>query len=437
MVFPGPTTSTAPSASHHRPTFIHASSSYTALYSRPPPALSDLQPCPYSYLPHDAPPLPASPSISRADGFPCEKHDALPSITVSPPEYEYASYDAQRPLSPDHPRHAHLYGARRAPPTPSSDGWPSRAQRAVSARFACREPGLARWLFLGWCVTTVLFILASAFWRGELFAALDELSSALAGAGLRGQAVFAALILLTTVPPLPLYSTLVVVSGYTFGALPGFALSYLASLAGAVLVFGASRAFFRPTIERSLAASPTATALLSLLHERPSLLLMVRVAPYPYNLLNVLLASSPVSLGTYTACTALSLCKLILHTWIGAGIRDLSGAYGHGHPHRHGEWDGDWDGASDGEDWDVPPTVDQDGAPRHPHPPHHGHHFHHGPPGYSPEDIKFYSTIAGIALCIALFVYITRLTRKTLESARQEQASRGPIALEDSCRETV
>ena len=63
-----------------------------------------------------------------------------------------------------------------------------------------------------------------------------------------GQAIFALLIFITTIPPLPLYSTLMILSGYTFGAITGFFISYFASLTGAVTVFVVSRTFLRDSI---------------------------------------------------------------------------------------------------------------------------------------------------------------------------------------------
>ena len=58
---------------------------------------------------------------------------------------------------------------------------------------------------------------------------------------------------------------------------------------------------------------------------RPQLLFLVRLAPYPYNLLNMLLASSHVlTFRTYITCTALALPKLLVHTSIGASIESFA-----------------------------------------------------------------------------------------------------------------
>ena len=145
-------------------------------------------------------------------------------------------------------------------------------------------------------------------------------------------------------------------------------------------------------------------SLLQIIPANPHLLLLIRIAPYPYNLLNVILASAPsLTLRTYTACTALSLCKLVVHTWLGSGIHDLSEA-------QTPEWrDAHWH-APDGEpgQW----------RPPHMHHPH-GHQWTEE--DRHREDVKLWSTWVGIGLCVVLFFYLTHLAKRTLARARAEQ----------------
>ncbi|TXT09052.1 hypothetical protein VHUM_02526 [Vanrija humicola] len=254
---------------------------------------------------------------------------------------------------------------------------------AVRERLCGSKGGaLGRGLIIGWVLTTLGFLAATAFWKGELFSALDNLSKNLYEMGYQGLLVFGVLIFITTIPPLPLYSTLIVLSGYTFGVWYGFVASYIASLVGAVVVFVVSRTLLRDTVTKCLASSPTATSLLQIIPQNPHLLLLIRVAPYPYNLLNVVLASAPtLSLQTYTACTALSLCKLVLHTWIGAGIHDLSAAYNAG-----------------GSVQTEPSEED----------------IHR-------DRIKAGATWGGIVLCVLLFVYLTHIAKREIAKAQDEQ----------------
>ena len=154
----------------------------------------------------------------------------------------------------------------------------------------------------------------------------------------------------------------------------------------------------------SLANSPTSMSLLQIIPANPHLLLLIRVAPYPYNLLNVILASSPsLSLSTYTACTALSLCKLVVHTWIGAGIHDLSATH---LP----------------EDPEVTLRPSDSGLPPHHHSDDSGRWM--GGAGQG-DKLKVYTTWAGIALCVALFFYLTHLAKRALARAQEEQEMGG------------
>ncbi|KAG8712156.1 hypothetical protein FRC08_014973 [Ceratobasidium sp. 394] len=105
----------------------------------------------------------------------------------------------------------------------------------------------------------------------------------------------------------------------------GAVISYFAALSGALVVFLLSRTFLRWHIARLISHSPSFKRILRAIEKRPSLLFLIRLAPYPYNVMNVLLASSPrLTLTTYTACTALSLFKVIIHTSIGASIHSFA-----------------------------------------------------------------------------------------------------------------
>jgi len=132
------------------------------------------------------------------------------------------------------------------------------------------------------------------------------------------------LIFLTTIPPIPLYSTLIVLSGYTFGPWMGAVISYFAALSGALAVFIVSRALLRESIETWLQSCAGIRRVIRAIEKRPKLLFLIRLAPYPYNVMNCLLAASPtLTLHTYTVCTALSLFKVIIHTSIGASIHSF------------------------------------------------------------------------------------------------------------------
>ena len=118
---------------------------------------------------------------------------------------------------------------------------------------------------------------------------------------------------------------------------------------------------------------------------------MVRLAPYPYNVMNALLAASPtLTFRTYTLCTALSLFKVIIHTTIGASIHSFADYHLHKTPSssdppidRQDPTGDDGDGASAGED---------DGGAL----------------------LSRISAIVGIVLCVGVIVYLSWVARKAV-----------------------
>jgi uncharacterized membrane protein YdjX (TVP38/TMEM64 family) len=176
--------------------------------------------------------------------------------------------------------------------------------------------------------------------------------------------------------PFPLYSTLIVLSGYTFGAWTGFVISYCAALSGAVVVYFLSLHFCRAMLTDMLNRAAWMRRVLIAIDKRPTLLFLIRLAPYPYNLLNAVLAASPsLTFQTYFNCTALSLFKLIIHTSAGSAIQHFA------------------EGAQTS-------STDEDG-----------------------NDLMRYWSYIGLILSIGIFGYLSYLAKKTVE----EQAEEGLI----------
>lgn len=179
------------------------------------------------------------------------------------------------------------------------------------------------WVFVTLCSTFILIL-----FHKEIFQELEQISLYLRELGPIGVLAFGLFILITTIPPLPLYSTSIVLCGYTFGMLKGFAIAYIAALSGAILVFMISRSYFRIHLDRTIKRNEEFAKLIQVVERRPRLLFLIRLAPYPYNLLNASLASSQkLTLKTFAFCTALSLPKLMIHCALGSSTKDFA-AYG-------------------------------------------------------------------------------------------------------------
>ena len=197
--------------------------------------------------------------------------------------------------------------------------------------------------------------------------------------------------------PLPLYSTFITLSGYTYGAWVGAVISYFAALSGAVCVYTLCRSCFRETIASWLSKTTSIKRVVRAIEKRPKLLFMVRLAPYPYNVMNALLAASPtLTLKTYTLCTALSLFKVIIHTTIGASIHSFAGYHLHKTPNSS-------DPPIDGQD---PTNDDGDGVPA------------------DDDDqgafLSRVSAIVGIVLCIAIIIYLSWVARKAVDEELED-----------------
>lgn len=178
---------------------------------------------------------------------------------------------------------------------------------------------------LVWVGVSVLSTTLVMLFHTQVFHGLHALSLHLRSLGLLGRVLFGLMVFATTFPPLPLYSTLIVLSGFAFGAWQGFVVSYIAALSGAAMVFVLSRTWLRPWMVRLLMHAGPLKRVVRAIERQPRLLFLVRLAPYPYNLLNTLLASSHVlTLRTYLVCTAMALPKLLVHTNLGASIQNFA-----------------------------------------------------------------------------------------------------------------
>ena len=112
-------------------------------------------------------------------------------------------------------------------------------------------------------------------------------------------------------------------AGYTFGPGTAFFISYFASLLGALVVFLIFRHFVPSRIAQGL-LPPSLKRVVRAIEQRPSIFLLIRVAPYPYNVLNAVLgSSSTMGVGRYLGTTAISLLKVIVHTSLGSEIRSF------------------------------------------------------------------------------------------------------------------
>ncbi|KAH9482851.1 Golgi apparatus membrane protein TVP38 [Psilocybe cubensis] len=331
--------------------------------------------------------------------YPSLAQDADQIDEKAPPTANYApDHRKKRPptLSPSPAHWSPYYSPDSSRPYPSSSRYsPHTPHIRFNPQPRFRSSTRPSWLsilrpwlpLIMYAITSLAFVVAVAMYRTELFTYLDELSLWLRADEQYGHAVLFFLIFLTTIPPIPLYSTLIVLSGYTFGPWTGAIISYFAALSGALIVFIVSRLLFRESIERWLASCTTIKRVVRAIEKRPKLLFLIRLAPYPYNVMNCLLAASPtLTLHTYTVCTALSLFKVIIHTSVGASIHSFR----------------DYHNSNDA----SPSDDDESGT----------------------DMMARLWTILGILLCVLILVYLSVVARRAVD----EELDDGPITAHDA-----
>lgn len=256
-------------------------------------------------------------------------------------------------------------------------------------------------------LTSTLIVLA---WHKQVFQALDSLAKHLQELGMAGRLILGALIFLTTFPPLPLYSTLIVLSGFTFGLLQGFIVSYTAALAGAVIVFVLSRSLLRAWMLSLLDQGGGLKNVVRAIDKRPRLLFLIRLAPYPYNLMNTLLASAPtLTLRTYTLCTAMALPKLLVHCALGTSIKNFAAYNGALNSPESTASGGVGAGeASKGENRTAGALLKAGNTQV-------SSSANEAAASETAELIKHAAGFLGVALCVGIFVYLFRVARRAVD----------------------
>ena len=131
--------------------------------------------------------------------------------------------------------------------------WDEAFREPDTGQRCWRPPWLHAYIpLLIWLAVTLASTTLVLTFHTAVFGTLDHLSVLLRQWGWAGRVVFGLMIFVTTFPPLPLYSTLVVLSGFAFGMWQGFVVSYVAALLGASAVFSLSRTYLHAWMTRLL-----------------------------------------------------------------------------------------------------------------------------------------------------------------------------------------
>ncbi|RKP07661.1 snare associated Golgi protein-domain-containing protein, partial [Thamnocephalis sphaerospora] len=138
------------------------------------------------------------------------------------------------------------------------------------------------------------------------------------------------LVFITCFPPVPGYGTFTMFAGFVYGIPLGFLVTLCSGLLGACSCFLLCRRFGRRFAQRLVGGSPHIAAVLRTVDKKGlRLLILIRLAPYPYNLMNALLSLTSLPLKVFATATAVSLLKTITHVAVGANLENLTDALMH------------------------------------------------------------------------------------------------------------
>ena len=176
--------------------------------------------------------------------------------------------------------------------------------------------------FLAYVSFIVLFI----YFRTPIFTFLEYLGQKTRLLGFPGLIIVSLLVFLTAFPLVPGYGTLTTFCGYVYGFPYGLVPAILGALSGSVVCFTLVRKYASHRVKSWLKNYPWAKAILHSINARHNFrfLVLIRIAPYPFSLMNAFLSLCPrISLSEFALATLISLFKLASHVLVGAGLESL------------------------------------------------------------------------------------------------------------------
>ncbi|KAF9576592.1 hypothetical protein EC968_006939 [Mortierella alpina] len=170
-------------------------------------------------------------------------------------------------------------------------------------------PNVQPWFWLGlWFAFAVLIIGLITGFHSKIFDFLEALASFIKGLGPLGPPVIMLGLFATSFPPVIGYSSIVTMS------------------VGSIVCFYFCRRWFKAQVRKLLAKNKSLKSVVRTVERRGfRLLVLIRLAPYPFNIMNALLSATHIPLPTFALATAISLVKLTLHVYIGSTLSSLAG----------------------------------------------------------------------------------------------------------------
>ncbi|KAH7057671.1 snare associated Golgi protein-domain-containing protein [Linnemannia elongata] len=255
------------------------------------------------------------------------------------------------PTSPQH-RHHHQHSHSSSPPPspPSSSSGRVQHQKqqrqeqhftgitsipvrliqwglSILFRIRAALPATIRpWFWVGlWLVFVAIGVGIFAGFYTKIFHLLEAMANVIKGLGQAGPPIMMLALFLTAFPPVFGYSSLITMSGYVYGFGLGLFIAYTSALLGSIACFYLCRRSFKVQVRALMAKKQSMKSVVKAVEKRGfKLLVLIRLAPYPFNVMNALLSATHIPLSTFALATALSLTKLALHVYIGSTLPSLA-----------------------------------------------------------------------------------------------------------------
>ncbi|KAG0169286.1 hypothetical protein DFQ30_003760 [Apophysomyces sp. BC1015] len=202
--------------------------------------------------------------------------------------------------------------------------------RTKSAR-RCRCS--ARWRIKAWdfwhrwrwaiCIAIFSLVMWIVLWiyRKEMLRALETLSKAVKNMGFGGYLLMSGLIFLSAFPPMIGYGTYQTLSGFSFGFVRGFVVSYFSALLGAIGCFLLARIWLKAYVQRFMESYPSLKAVVKAVEKKG---FKATVCSHTAFSLSIWPFATDISLIHYALGTAISLIKIGLHVYIGANMTSFA-----------------------------------------------------------------------------------------------------------------
>ncbi|KAJ3288270.1 hypothetical protein HK104_008252 [Borealophlyctis nickersoniae] len=179
-----------------------------------------------------------------------------------------------------------------------------------------------------WALVAAFFVAVALFgvFHEQILTALAVFAERIKTWGVWGGLLLAGLLFVTSFPPIPGYGTLLYLCGFVFGFPAGIIPAYLGPLGGGVTCFVVARKWLGEGWRNKIVTAVPSWDIVEKVIEEGGmkLTILIRLAPYPYNLMCVLFSATSISLPAYTLSTAIALLKNSLHVYIGSTIADLA-----------------------------------------------------------------------------------------------------------------